>query len=60
MKDGAIIKKSFGTEEYDGERDEGLEYEKKISSSSEMKKIDKSGEKYEKQNTTIASSELKY
>jgi hypothetical protein len=60
MEDGAIIKKSFGTEEYGGEREEGMEHEKKIVSSSETKKIDKFGEKYEKLFTSMATSELKY
>jgi len=60
LDNNALINQNFSTEEYSGEREEGTEYEKKIVSSSETKKQDELGEKYEKQSTTYASSELTY
>lgn len=59
LDSGAIINKSFSTEEYSGDREEGKEYELKIKSSSEVnKKIDE-GEKLEKNTATYSSFELK-
>ena len=60
LDNNVLINKIFSTEEHGGEREEGTEYEKKIVSSSETKKKDELGEKYEKQSTTYASSELTY
>jgi hypothetical protein len=60
LEKNALINQSFSTEEYSSEREWGSEYEKKVVSSSETKKQDELGEKYEKQSTTYASSELTY
>lgn len=59
LENDAIINKAFSTEEYSSEREWGQEKEMKSVTSSEIKKVDESGERYEKKSSSFSSSELK-
>lgn len=60
LENDAVISKAFSTEEYSSEREWGSEKETKTTDSLEIKKQDETGERYEKQSSSISMSELKY